>query len=246
MSSPLCGLFTALVAGMAGESTSLVTEAQRLRVLRGLFDSYYADHADKAVVFDTNRMWTARLPALLRIFPEARIVCTVRDVAWIMDSIERLVRRNAFQPSRLFADDAERATVFSRVEALGQRHRLVGAAWSALKEAFYGAQADGLLVIDYEYLARAPGRTMDLLYEFLGEPAFAHDFEHIGYDEPDFDEFVTTPGLHRVEPRVRFTERRTILPPDLFDRYHALNFWTDKAPSLANLVMPRPEQPTTA
>jgi len=31
------------------------------RILKGLFDSYYADVA-KPVIFDTNRAWTAQLP----------------------------------------------------------------------------------------------------------------------------------------------------------------------------------------
>ncbi len=241
MSSPLCGLFTGLLTGMAGESAALVSAAQRERVLRGLFDSYYANQADKAVVFDTNRMWPAKLPALLQIFPHAKLLCTVRNLAWIMDSIERLVRHNAFQPSRLFVDDAERASVFSRVEALGQRNRLVGAAWSSLKEAFYGPQADSLLLIEYEYLTRAPQRTMELIYQFLGEPGFAHDFDHVEYDEPAFDATLATPGLHRVGKVVRYVERRTILPPDLFARFDALNFWTDPAPSLANLIMSKPQ-----
>jgi len=30
------------------------------------------------------------------------MICCVRGVSWIMDSIERLVRRNAFQLSRIF------------------------------------------------------------------------------------------------------------------------------------------------
>jgi hypothetical protein len=37
ISSPLCPLFTQLVAGMAGEASALVTDAQRERILRGLW-----------------------------------------------------------------------------------------------------------------------------------------------------------------------------------------------------------------
>jgi sulfotransferase len=238
MSSPLCDLFTGLLNGMAGEGHGFISTPRRERVLRGLFDGWWSEHAGRAAVFDTNRMWTARLPALVRLHPNVRLICMVRNVAWIMDSIERLVRGNALLPSRLF-NDGERANVYSRVEALAARGRLVGASWSALKEAFYGADADHLLVIDYDYLAKAPGRVMELVYRFLGEEPFAHDFDQVEYDEPEFDATLTTPGLHRVGRQVRFTERSSILPPDLYARYDRMAFWTDTAPSQANLIAPR-------
>ena len=55
----------------------------RERLLRGLFDSYYAD-VERPVIFDTNRSWNSHLPALMKLFLEAKIICCVRDVAWIM------------------------------------------------------------------------------------------------------------------------------------------------------------------
>ncbi len=237
MSSPVCGLFTSLIASMGGEGSMFITPAQRERILRGLFENYFSEFSDKPVLFDTNRMWCAKLPPLLQLYPGAKVICMVRNVAWIMDSIERLVRRNAFEPSKLFGD-GERATVYSRCDALGSRDRLVGMSWTAMKEAFYGDQANNLLVVEYEYLTRAPQKTMQLIYGFLGEDAFEHDFDNVEYDEPEFDQALATPGLHTVGRKVRFEERRTLLPPDLFERFDKLSFWNDPAPSLANLIRP--------
>jgi sulfotransferase len=150
----------------------------------------------------------------------------VRNVAWVLDSYERLVRRNALSPAKLFATAEERQTVYSRVEALAHRDRVVGFAWSALKEAYYGEQSDALLLLDYDILTRRPRETMRLVYEFLGEPLFEHDFEAVEYDEPEFDAGLGAPGLHSVP-------RRTVLPPDLFERYAGLSFWQDPASSAA-------------
>lgn len=94
-----------------------MTQAQRARRLRGLFDSYYAGH-EAPVIFDTNRAWTANLPALMQVFPEARVIYLVRNVAWIMDSMERRFRQNPFEPTRLFNSSGERSSVSTRVEAL--------------------------------------------------------------------------------------------------------------------------------
>lgn len=220
MTSPVGTLFSVMLSAMGrGNETALfIDEAQRRDLLGGLFDSYYRGHQDKAVIFDTNRLWCARLPALLSIFPDAKVICCVRSVAWIMDSIERLVRKNAFEPSRLFATAEERATVFSRVETLAHRDRLVGFAWSALKEAYFGEHGRSLLILEYDILAQRPAETLQLIYQFLDEPAFAHDFANVDYAEPEFDAQLATPGLHTVRRAVAFTPRRTVLPPDLFQK----------------------------
>jgi len=58
------------------------------------------------------------MPALMTLFPQTKIICCVRDVAWIMDSLERQFRGNAFENTRLYNSSAERSTVYTRVEAL--------------------------------------------------------------------------------------------------------------------------------
>jgi len=68
---------------------------------------------------------------------------------------------------------------------------------------------------------------MELIYQFRGEELFAHGFEHVDYDTPDFDAQLGVDGLHRVHPGVEPRPRQTILPPDLFERYCKLAFWRD-------------------
>jgi sulfotransferase len=238
MTSPVGTLFTNMLNefGAGSEFGPVLDRDIRRRLLRGLFDSYYADQAGKAVLFDTNRLWSARLPAVVDLFPGAKVIACVRNVAWVMDSIERLYRANPYEQTKLFNNDAERNTVYSRLETLAQYNRLVGFAWSALKEAYYGAQADSLLVVEYELLAQAPERVLRLIYEFLGEPWFEHDFCNVSYDAPAFDEALGISGLHRVRPRVAVEPRRTVLPPDLFDKYAQLSFWRDSEGSGAHVV----------
>lgn len=238
MSSPVGAMFSALLqqVGAGSEWGSAVSTEQRKRLLRGLFDSYYADCADKSVFFDTSRGWCAKLPALLDLFPGAKVIACVRNVGWVMDSVERIYRANPYENTRLFRDEVERSTVYSRVDTLAQRDRMVGFAWSALKEAFYGEQANALLVVDYEFLVRSPSRVMPLIYQFIEERPFVHDFEAVEYDAPDFDAALGVSGLHRVRPKVEYRERRTVLPPDLFQKYAELSFWKDPAGSTANVI----------
>jgi sulfotransferase len=225
MSSPVASLFDAVIAHVSAgsELSAMVNEAQRARLLRGLFDSYYADL--EQVVFDTNRAWTAKLPALMRLFPDAKVICCVRDVAWVMDSLERQFRNNAFEHTRLFNSPAERSTVYTRIEALANANRLVGFAWHALREACYSGFADRVLLLEYDLLTIRPAEVFKLLYEFLGEEPFAHDFAKVEYDAPAFDAQLGLDGLHRVHPQVKPRPRKTVLPPDLFQRYAHLSFW---------------------
>jgi sulfotransferase len=238
MTSPVGTLFVNMLGQFSAGSEfgPVVDRPTRRRMLRGLFDNYYAEHGERAVVFDTNRLWCAKLPAIVDLFPNAKVIACVRNVAWVMDSIERLYRANPFENTKLFADDNERSTVYSRVDTLAQAGRLVGYPWSALKEAYYGEQASSLLVVEYELLVQAPERVLRLIYEFIGEEWFPHDFDNVGYDAPAFDQALGLAGLHRVRPKVKTAERRTILPPDLYEKYAGLSFWQDGSGSAAHVI----------
>nr|WP_220459420.1 sulfotransferase [Pseudomonas sp. MD195_PC81_125] len=238
MTSPVGALFSGVLeqCSAGSEFGAVIDTDMRRRLLRGLFDAYYADKADKPVVFDTNRQWSSRLPAISDLFPKAKVIACVRNVAWVMDSLERLYRANPYENTKLFGDAVERNTVYSRCETLAQRNRLVGFAWAALKEAYYGEHADSLLIVDYDLLTQAPERVLRLVYDFIGEPWFEHDFEHLAYDAPAFDQALGVAGLHKVKPKVALQSRRTILPPDLFKQYADLSFWLDGSASAANVI----------
>ena len=119
ISSPVAGLMDGIIAKVSAgtEMSSMVTQEQRARILKGLFENYYAN-TEQEVIFDTNRTWTAQLPALMKLFPESKVICLVRNVSWIMDSMERQFRENAFEHTRLFNSPAERSTVYTRLDAL--------------------------------------------------------------------------------------------------------------------------------
>ena len=244
MSSPVASLFEGILSQVAAgsELSSMVNDEQRAAVLKGLFDSYYKDK-EHAVIFDTNRAWTANLPALMRLFPDSKLICTVRDVNWVMDSMERQYRSNAFEHTRLFNNPGERATVYTRVEALAGANRLVGFAWQALREACWSDHAERLVMVDYDILTARPSEVIKLLYEFIEEDMYDHDFENVIYDAPEFDTQLGLKDLHTVKPKVEPQKRRTILPPDLFEKFAGMAFWRDLKDSKAFRITSSPAQP---
>ena len=226
MTGPVGAMYMALEGAMSrrNEAAVFIDDDQRRAVLKGLFANYYGSIEPDKTIFDTNRVWCTKLPALSHLFPKSRIICCVRDIGWIMDSVERLVRRNAFELSGMFGFDAG-ATVYTRVNRLSASDGLVGYALDALREAFFGEEAERLILLEYQALTRAPESSMRLLYSLLGQEYFEHDFENVDYQADEFDMQLGARGLHTVRRKVEWIERESVLPPELFGRFQNDMFW---------------------
>ncbi len=230
ISSPIGAIFCAMqkVLSNNNEASGFLSDEQRERMLRSVFMSYYG----RPVVFDTNRMWPSKLPTLVKLFPECRMICCVRQIAWIMDSFERLVRNNTWNLSGIFGYQ-EHGTVYSRVQGLASSNGIVGFALDALREGFYGEHSDRMIMVEYEALAKHPHETIAALYDWLKLPPFVHDFEHIEQipGAAEFDAKLGTPGLHTVGSKPEWRPRETILPPNLFTSFPP-PFWRSNNPKV--------------
>jgi sulfotransferase len=233
MSSPVGGIFSATQKAISGsnEAALFLSDEQREGLLLNVFIECYSNSND--IVFDTNRMWPSKLPTLVKLFPDCKIVCCVRQIAWIMDSIERLVRRNAFELSGIFGFEPG-GTVYTRCVGLGASNGIVGFALDALREGFYGEHSDRILMVEYQALTKHPRDTIGAIYEWLGIPYYdVHDFEHVEQipGAAEFDARIGTPGLHSVAAKVEWKPRETILPPELFASFPP-PFWRSDNPKV--------------
>jgi sulfotransferase len=230
ITSPVGALVGHMLRGISqdNESALMIDDTQREALLRGVFEAYYREIGQTRIVFDTNRGWTMRLALIASLFPNAKIICCVRHIPWIIDSVERLLRRNRFELSKIFNFDPA-GTVYARAEGLMGQNGLVGYALQALKQAMHSPESDRLLLLPYETLAREPAYALRVVYEFTGIAPYTHDFQNITFDADEFDARLGTPGLHRVRPMGRPAERETILPPDLWQRFEGASIWRDPA-----------------
>lgn len=230
MSGPVAGMVATLLENMSGknEYSVFISDEQRERIINAVIDEYYAN-SDADVIFDTSRAWCARMPLIKKIHPDAKVIACVRHMPWVIDSIERIVQRNIFQPSSIF-NYLSGGTVYSRADGVAGADGMVGYAYNALKEAYFGEHAAGrLLLLQYETLAKDPQKAIAAVYDFIGEQPFKHDFESIQFDASEFDKKAGTPGLHEVRAKVTSNERVTVLPPDLFKRFENDAFWSNPA-----------------
>jgi len=238
ISGPAGSLFNAMMRACSQnvETSVFLTDNQREHLLRGVFEALYAKEPPGQVIFDTNRLWTSKLPALTGLFPNSKMICCVRDPAWILDSIECLHRKNPYELSAIFNYDPT-GTVYSRVDGLLSANGMLGFSISALREGIFSGFADRMLLIRYNSLVTEPLETLAAVYKFIDEAPFAHDpsslspIPHVA----EFDQRIGTPGLHDVRPIVERRERETVLPPDLFSKYNNGGFWNDAEAMPANL-----------
>jgi len=240
MSSPVNALMNGSLElmGASSEFYTFFDMVKRKNICKAIFSAYYQDLNDKKIIFDTSRKWTAHLHQLTELFDGFKVICCIRNPAWVMDSFERIYRKNPFDYSSMF-NAQNRQTVHSRCEAIANASGVFGGAWTALKEAYYGEYSNKLLLIDYDLLVQYPQRSLELIYQFIGAPPFQHDFEHVDYSETEFDSQLGVQGLHTVRRKVEFKPRRSILPPELFQTYSEMAFWQDTTGTSASTLTPK-------
>jgi sulfotransferase len=223
--SPIGHVVTDAVTAMGdqNEAHSFFAFGDRAAVVRGIMDAFYRDA--RPWVFDNSRRWTANMDLLATVYPDARVIAMVRPVPEIVDSFEQVFRKGALNPSRIYAG-VSNLTVYGRYDALMAPGAVLRFAYDALRDAFYGPHKKNMLVLEYSALASNPQAVMDGLTNLLDLPKWDYDFNAIlpipGAAE--FDQELSTPGLHALMPTVRHDKRPLIIPPDLVARCPP-SFW---------------------
>lgn len=195
---------------------------RRKDLLLNLVDTFYKN--SNPVAFDTNRGWTYSMPLLADLYPEAKVICCIRSIPWIIDSFETLFAKNPYDSRIIFPPEA-RGSVYARAEYLTSPNGQIGYGYNGLKEALFGPFKKNMLVVEYEQFVRNPQAMLKKIYAFIGEPWFEHDLDDVEASYDEFDAETNITGLHRVRKKVDFQERRTILPPDVFGTYEKMDFW---------------------
>jgi sulfotransferase len=198
-------------------------EAKRKKIILGMFDNYY-DTPGKEVFFDTNRGWPLLLPMVKDLFPYTKMIMCVRDIKWVLDSFEVLMRKNPYTATQMFSPE-ENTNVYTRAQTLLRDDKTVGFALTAVKQAITSAEKNMIMLVEYDQLASKPDQTMKAVYKFIGQDYFQHDFDDVEYSNDEFDADVAIKGLHTTRKKVSFIARPTILPPDIISHVQHMNIW---------------------
>lgn len=229
ISDPLNDLIANAITAFSttGISTQC-SEEQRINVLRGIIESFYA-HSSAEVAFNTSRFWTGNLPLMDKLYPDAKVICCVRDLGWILDSFEQLYNKNpTINSKEMYGSgsiDVNNNNVYYRADAFMDKSGATIRAYDSLRTAYYGEYNQKLLFVEYNDLASQPKEMMQRIYDFIGEPYFKHDYNNVEVSHDEYDEAVQVKGLHKVRKKVQYVHRNTIIPPDIWERYEGMQFW---------------------
>jgi sulfotransferase len=225
ISGPLARFTRATIeqsSSMVGYETECPPE-KRKNIINGIFQNYYDDKT-KDVFFDTNRGWGLMLPLLSYLFPYTKVIMCVRDITWVLDSFERLYRKNPYSTSKIIPSDRS-GTVYSRCNYLMQDSSVVGFAYNSLKQAITSVEKNMLMLIEYEQLCKNPQGMVQAIYNFIDQPQYDHNFNNVAASYPEYDADVGIEGMHTTRAKVEWTEREMIIPPDIQHQFSNMEVW---------------------
>ena len=225
ISSNLIALIRTCYEQMAqsAEFKTINSQQTQKRILRGIFQNYYEDHA-QPVIFDTNRLWTNMMYLTTELFPKSKFLICVRDILSIINSFERMRNQNPLHISTVYPAHVD-LNVYTRTQSIMEDGGVIGSPLQALKTAYCSEFRDKLFFIEYDQMCANPHGMMKAIYNFLEQPPFAHDFNNIedAYDE--YDAALNMPKLHHVRKKLAPQKKLITLPPDIQERYQNLEFW---------------------
>lgn len=189
--SPLSGLLaqTSLhlseldeVKGMLAHDRK-ATENRVLQALRGFVYGWYPTQQAK-VVFDKGRGWCHNASLLGALFPQAKILVTVRDPRAVFASIEK---GNSNTPLFSLAKTPQEKSTIGRYRQMFDHGGLVGNCINGVED-LLRRDDERAYYVEYEDLCSDPEGTMRDIYEFIDEPWYRkHNFDKILNTAEDVD-----------------------------------------------------------
>jgi sulfotransferase len=223
--TPVSGLISGTINTITSSESNLnVFEDRRKTILQYIFNGYYA-HVDKQVVFDSSRAWTSATNILKELFPYTKIICCVREIKWILDSYERIAKKNCFYTNTL-VDEEARSSVETRCQSLMDptMNGAIIKPWYWLQEGL-ALNPDMIHLVEYNQLCQRPKETMEAIYKFINKPYFEHDFNNVDYENEPFDRACNMKDLHTVKKKVELVDRKHIIPDYVLEKYSNYDFW---------------------
>ena len=241
-SSPVLGAMFAIEQNFMGnELYHGYPKPDQVREIIGSVPHHFYSDVEKPVVFDKNRAWTARVPYIEGyIGQQAKIIVPVRRVDEILTSILTMVHRNPFQEGqeRVNFVDEQLIKTNTPINDVNRCMYLLGnggivyESLNAIMEGFTQNVRDKMHFVDYNNLVDNPEKTMEDIYDFLGEDYYDHDFDSLSniHRENDLNTYGLS-DMHEVRSKVKKTSPSpsSVLPEEILDLYQEnkrrLEFW---------------------
>lgn len=203
----------------------------KLRVLRGILDSYYGN-VSEPVVFDKCRGWLAYLEMAENVLDrKAKVLVPVRDLRDVLSSFEK-IWRNTSSLHQLAPEAAhyfDFQSIEGRCRSWLRTEQPVGLAYTRIKDAVQRGFADRMHFVRFEDLTSRPAEVMAGIYDFLEEEPFDHDFDNVKQITWENDAVHGIKGLHDIRPKVEpiRSDAAQVLGKATVDAYKGPYVWDE-------------------
>jgi sulfotransferase len=172
---------------------------QRLRgSLRAFCDTWHRRDDGRAIIFDKSRGWSHNLILLRELYPDAKVLVTVRDLKNVFSSVEKQHRKT---PLLNEATGPLEKTIFDRADKMFSPQGLIGSPITGVEDIL--RRKLNVYWVKFDQLSKFPVEVMREIYGYLEEPQFTHDFENIINTSTDPDSLYNFKFPHKGEGKVQ-------------------------------------------
>jgi len=215
-SSPLCHLIQTLRRTWSDDHFLLSqldhdfdnTYTRLERSMRAFIEAW--SESGTALVIDKNRGWLSFVESLRALYPDFKMIVTLRDLRSVYASIEQRHRQTLLLD---FPDHMEHNIVDSRADALFANQGVVGSTLKALNNLSDVPDIQQhLFFARFEDIVQNPTQAMAILTEWLDLPKHEYDFENIEQLTHESDSYYRMKYLHNVKREIKAPEIAPISP----------------------------------
>ncbi len=189
-----------------------VLDKSYINFLRQGMKGWYEAMTDKPIVFSKSRVWSEWFPTTFAINPNSKYLVIVRDLRDIICSFESLLWKYPQVPYEMNSLPHHQQSFEGRIEAYcTDTQSLLGRPLRLLPHVMEVGQKNpnNFFICKHEHFNENPRETLQMIYQWLGEPNFEHYFDNI--PKPDYYEHDTVyrslvnhktrTKLEKLEPR---------------------------------------------
>jgi len=180
----------------------------------------------ETIFVDKSRHWLKDLDHIFKIFPDLKIVITIRDLRSIVNSFEKICQDSLF---------ADRSESFNTIHEDLQYQRVDNILnIDYLKDGLFSLRQlidipkkykNQIFISRYEDLIEDPQGHLNLIYDFLDMDRYIHDFDHLDqdfYNDNPYQPF----GCHKIKSKLEkpksenFSSLREDIQSKIFNQYY--------------------------
>jgi sulfotransferase len=212
-SSPLCPCIQQIRNGLC-QDTFLLAQLDgdndiNKRIMnssKAFMETWLFDNIDEEIntVIDKNRGWLFNCESIREMYPDFKMIVTLRDLRGVYSSIEKRHRKTLFLS---FPDNMEHNNVIGRKNQLFDPNGIIGNIVAGLQNLMDIPDImKHLYIWRYEDFIENPQKSMDHLFDFIDVDKIEIDFNNIKQYTNESDSYYRLKYPHKIKSKLKEPE----------------------------------------